>query len=58
MIFDHNLYVRKHQNPKIFYCIKFCDAFAKLESENLNNFINKKLAESIFVIIIDFVGGI
>ena len=48
MLFDHNL--RKfNQNLKIFYYIKFCDAFAKLESENLHNFINKELVLSIFV---------
>ena len=31
------------------YYIKFCDAFVKLESENLHNFINKKLVVEIFV---------
>ena len=34
---------------KIFYYMKFYDAFAKLESENFHNFINKKLVVSIFV---------
>ena len=34
---------------KSFYYIKFCDAFAELESENFHNFINKKLILSIFV---------
>ena len=48
MIFNHNLW-KFHQNPKIFYYIKFCDAFAKVESENFHNFINKKLVVSIFV---------
>ena len=49
MIFDQNLQ-KFHQNPKIFYNIKFCDTFTKLESENFHNFINKKLVVSIFVI--------
>ena len=48
MIFDH-IFKKIHQNPNIFYYIKFCDAFAKLESENFHNFINKKLGVSIFV---------
>ena len=48
MIFDH-IFKRFHQNPNIFYYIKFCDAFAKLESENFHNFINKKFVIWIFV---------
>ena len=48
MIFDH-IFKKIHQNPNIFYYIKFCDAFAKLESENFHNFINKKLVIRIFV---------
>ena len=35
-------------NKKI-YSITFCDAFVKLESENLHNLINKKLVVVIFV---------
>ena len=48
MIFEHNLQ-KFHQNLKNFYYIKFHDAFVKLESENLHNFINKKLVVAIFV---------
>ena len=48
MIFDQNLQ-KIHQNQQNFYYIKFCDAFAKLEREIFQNFINKKLIASIFV---------
>ena len=48
MIFNQNLQ-KFHQNQSNYYYIKFCDAFAKLESENFRNFNNKKLVVSIFV---------
>ena len=43
MIFEHNLLWKFHKNFKNFYYIKFCDAFAKLESENFHHFYNKKV---------------
>ena len=48
MIFDH-IFKKIHQHPNIFYYITFCDTFAKLESENFHNFINKTLIVWIFV---------